>query len=829
MSYSIHDITRLLKAEGNIEKNAVISQLLTDSRQLIQPEQTLFFAIPAHRRDGHDFIQELYEKGVRNFVISQPVPPADFPDANFLKVNDSLHALQQLAAWHRSKFNIPVIGITGSNGKTVVKEWLYQLLYEDFQVVRSPKSYNSQVGVPLSIWQMNEKHQLAIFEAGISKPGEMEKLEEMIRPGIGILTSFGEAHSEGFTSPEEKIKEKTKLFARCQSVVFGREMGPGNFNLEQEHIATYHRDDISFYHWSRNADAWLTITGIKKTEGYTIIQASHKEEKISIEIPFTDDASIENAISCWSLLMVLGVDQSVIRSRMKKLQPVNMRLELKKGRNGCAIINDSYSADLSSLGIALDFMDQQKTELRKTVILSDFLQSSMDDDELYRQVLAGLKKHSVTRLIGIGERISRALRKMKVNVGDLQPEFYPDTEEFLRQLRSSRFRDEIILVKGARVFEFERIVQVLEQKSHQTVLEIDLNAISHNLKQYQSRLKPGTRVMAMVKAFAYGSGGAEIAGILQYHKIDYLGVAYADEGVDLRRAGISVPVMVMNPEENTFSAIVENRLEPEIYSFELLEAWEKFLQNQGLKDYPIHIEIETGMNRLGFAVKDMEVIGEKLKKGSSKLISAFSHFASSEDPKHDDFTRTQFDLFIDAVDGLEKTIGYSFFRHIANSAAILRHPYAQLDMVRLGIGLYGVDQSSSDLDLQTVATLRSTIAQVKDLVPGESVSYNRKGMVDRKTRIATIRIGYADGYPRRLGNGRGKVWLRGKLVPLIGSVCMDMIMVDITGLPDVKEGDEVIIFGRGLPVQELAVWADTIPYEIMTGISQRVKRVYFME
>jgi alanine racemase len=479
------------------------------------------------------------------------------------------------------------------------------------------------------------------------------------------------------------------------------------------------------------------------------------------------------------------------------------------------------------LEIALNFLDQQSSGSKKTVILSDFLQSSMTDAELYEEILESVNRHNVARLIGIGERISSAIIKQN----SLEVEMYPTKEKFLEHFRSSQFKEETILIKGARVFEFEKIVQLLEQKVHQTLLEINLNAIGHNLKEYQRLLRPSTKVMAMVKAFAYGSGGTEIASILQYNKVDYLGVAYADEGVELRKAGIHLPVMVMNPEPNAFEKIVEYNLEPELYSFEILNLFDNFLRQEGLSQYPVHIEIETGMNRLGFAADDIDKLSQALLSASSfRVQSVFTHFAASEEAANDEFTHQQFGLFEKAIKELKEKTGFTFISHIANSAAVVRHPQMQMDMVRLGIGLYGVDSAASDkLNLQPAATLKSTVAQLKHIRKGESVSYNRRGVVTRDSVIATIRIGYADGYPRRLGNGTGKVWIKGKLVPVIGTICMDMFMADVTDIADIKEGDDVIIFGNELPIQQVAEWAATIPYEIMTGISQRVKRVYFEE
>lgn len=806
MKYSIGHIAQILQADALLRTSAQVEHLLIDSRKLFHPADSLFFALKSQRRNGHQFIPELYEKGVRNFIVSEKGDFDKYSEANFLLVADTLTALQDLAAYHRKRFTrpdsekpFPVIGITGSNGKTIVKEWLYQLLHQDYNIVRSPKSYNSQIGVPLSVWQMGEQHNLAIFEAGISKPGEMDKLEKIIQPTIAVLTNIGEAHSEGFISREEKEKEKRLLFRN-----------------------TIHLPP-------------LNILAIEKKTGHSLISAfidHHDPAIITIEIPFTDDASIENAVKCWEVMCWLEVPQPVIQERMKLLQPVNMRLELKKGINHCSLINDSYSADISSLEIALNFLQQQDAGDKRTVILSDFLQTGMNDEQLYQQVAASLIAHKVKRVIAIGEKIGNSLHRLnKEKPLPFLLTLYSSTDDFLQQVRSSSFKEETILIKGARVFTFEKIVHLLEQKVHQTVLEINLNAIAHNLKEYQQILRPGTKVMAMVKAFAYGSGGAEVAGILQYHKADYLAVAYTDEGVELRKAGINLPVMVMNPEENAFEAITEYNLEPELYSFELLESFERHIQSEGLQQFPVHIEIETGMNRLGFSINDMEELGDRLAASAAlKVQSVFSHLAASEEAAQDQFSAFQAASFNNATAILKRKIPYSFLIHIANSAAAIRHPQLQFDMVRLGIGLYGVDSAASGkLNLQTVATLRSTIAQIKDLKAGESVSYNRRGMVDKDSRIATIRIGYADGYPRRLGNGIGKIFVKGKLAPVIGTVCMDMFMADITGIQNVKEGDDVVIFGNELPVTAIAQWANTIPYEIMTGISQRVKRVYFEE
>ena len=823
MHYSIENIARIIDAETAVLRDSSIEHLLLDSRKVHSPANSLFFALKSARRNGHHYIPELYKTGVRNFVISDPVDPEVYPEANFLRVDDTLIALQQLVAHHRGQFSIPVIGITGSNGKTIVKEWLYQLLQDAHSIVRSPKSFNSQIGVPLSVWQMEKGHTLGIFEAGISEQGEMLRLEKIIRPTIGILTTIGEAHSEGFIDQEHKFREKLSLF-RNSGVLLGR-----NTDIAaRREVIEMLGGELRVITWGPEENNEFIVREITKSERATSIRMADHAGETNLTIPFTDDAAIENAITCYCVLRVLETDPQTISEGLQHLQPVNMRLELKKGINQTAIINDSYSADLSSLEMALGFLDQQSQGTKKTVILSDFLQSALSDEELYEFITLSLKKHNVTRLVGIGERISAQL---KAGEEGIETELYSSTEDFIKKFRTSHFKDETILVKGARVFAFERIVQLLEQKVHQTVLEINLNSIAHNLKEYQRFLQPETKLMAMVKAFAYGSGGAEIAGILQFHKVDYLAVAYADEGIELRKAGISLPVMVMNPEETAYAPMAEYDLEPEIFSFNILQSLDTFLQREGIQQYPVHIEIETGMNRLGFDSGEINKLGDLLRASRSFHVkSVFTHLAASEEASQDEFTTEQFRKFEKAAVLLQEKLGYSFLRHIANSAAVIRHPQLQMDMVRLGIGLYGVDSAESNkVNLQTVATLRSTIAQLKNLKAGESVSYNRKGVVDRDSVIATVRLGYADGYPRRLGNKSGKMYIKGKLAPLIGSVCMDMTMIDVTDIPGVREGDEVIVFGKEIPVQQLAEWAGTIPYEIMTGISQRVKRVYFEE
>jgi alanine racemase len=816
--YLIKNICEIISGSFvQYSNNDKVFDLSYDSRKIQSAEKTLFFALKTSHADGHQFIENAYHKGVRNFVVMHPADAGLFPDANFILVENSLLALQKLAAFHRSQFSIPVIGITGSNGKTIVKEWLYQLLQDDYNIVRSPRSYNSQLGVPLSVWQINGQHELGIFEAGISEVDEMQRLEKIIKPTIGILTNIGEAHDAGFSSMDQKKQEKLKLFSNSEVVV-----GPYQL-LEKEKLE-------NIFTWGSALEAKLQLLTIERTIEnlhHTVVHAKLDHENIIIHIPFSDDASIQNAISCTCVLLYLGYETEKINQRLTKLHAIDMRLHFMHGINNCTIINDSYSADLTSFHIALAFLQQQSKRQQRKVILSDFVESGKTDEELYENIASDLKNNRVSSVIAIGEKISAYLPQYINENTSIQT--YTDTDSFIKNFRSSAFQNETILIKGARRFEFERIAKLFEQKVHQTLLEINLNAIAHNLKQYQKLLHKGTRIMAMVKAFAYGSGGAEIASILQFNNVDYLGVAYVDEGVELRKAGITLPIMVMNADESSFKAIIDYNLEPVIYSTELLYRFDNYIKGEGLPSYPIHVEVETGMNRLGFAVDKMEELGVYLNQSALKIVSVFSHLASSEDPLQDDYTMQQYALFQTAIASIKKFISYPFFKHISNSAAIVRHPQLQMDMVRLGIGLYGVEIETNILQLQPVATLRSTIAQIKKLKAGDTVSYNRRGIVKEDATIATVRIGYADGYSRRFGNGVGKMWVKGKFVPVIGTVCMDMTMIDVTGMANIKEGDEVIVFGKDLPVQKMASWIDTIPYEIMTTISQRVKRVYFQE
>jgi alanine racemase len=724
-------------------------------------------------------------------------------------------ALQDLSAAHRSKFNCPVIGITGSNGKTIVKEWLYQLLVPESNIVRSPKSYNSQIGVPVSVWEMNEENDLAIFEVGISKSGEMEHLARIIRPTIGILTNIGEAHSAGFESINEKIKEKLKLFE-----------GVDLFIYSDKYLDQYDGEipGKNKFTWNYRGHANLEVFDDEVLEDrFQFLRARFNGKDVQAMIPFTDQASIENAIICWASLLAMGYEPEEADKRLEKLIPVGMRLELKNGINNCSVIDDSYSLDLSSLAIALDFLKQQNQHQRRTLILSDI--PGTDSEAVYEQVRNLLENKSVDRLIAVGEQIS----KFAVDY-PFETDYFDTTADLLENFTSIKFHNETILLKGARSFEFERISLLLTQKVHETVLEINLNALEHNLNHYKLELGVGTKIMAMVKAFSYGSGSFEIANLLEFNKVDYLAVAYADEGVALRNAGCSLPIMVMSPDAMAFETIIQHKLEPEIFSTRVLNQMIEVLNRKNLENYPVHIKLDTGMHRLGFMEAELDELLEILinTKGI-RIQSVFSHLVASENPKHDDFTGKQIDLFLRLAERISKNLNYPFMKHIANTSGISRWPDSRFDMVRLGIGLYGIDTAyDSKSPLQTVTSLKTIISQIKNIPAGDTIGYGREGKMPKGGKIATVKIGYADGYRRELGNGKGKMIIRGMVVPTIGKICMDMCMLNITGI-EAAEGDEVIVFNDQIRVEDIARQLETIPYEVLTGISQRVKRIYYYE
>ncbi len=817
-SYKIKNIAAIIESNALlINEDDNIQYLVFDSRKIVDSQLSLFFALRSNR-DGHIFLKDAYTRGIRNFVVEKErVHFSDFPDANFLEVEDVLQALQALAAYHRAQFKYPVIAIAGSNGKTIVKDWLYQLLSPDLAIVRSPKSFNSQIGVALSLWQLSDDYNLAIIEAGISKPNEMESLQKMINPTIGVLTNIKKAHFENFESKDEKIREKMKLFKNVDLFIYS-----------PEYISKKYSDNINgvTFSWGQEPACNLNLVSSVRTDtGTRMLTAKYKGEAVQIEIPFQDDASMENALICWSVLLALDVPPQVIEERMKSLTAVKMRLEMKDGINNSSIIDDSYSCDVSSLTIALDFLQQQNQHQKRSLILSDIPEIGTNKEKIYRNVSELIENRKIDRFIGIGDEISEFSNLFKPN-----SKFFPTTNAFLKHLDEFKFQDETILIKGARKFSFEAISKALSSKVHDTSLEINLNALENNLKFYKNHLKPKTKLMVMVKAFSYGSGSFEIANLLQFNQVDYLAVAYVDEGITLRNSGIKLPIMVMSPDLLSLENIVEYKLEPEIFSFQHLHAFLTFLNKTETKHYPIHLKLDSGMHRLGFNPEDLGKIVDIIKASDRvKVASVFSHLAGSDNPVHDDFSRKQIAILNAFSGSLEKELGYHFLTHIANTAAILRFPEAELDMVRLGVGLYGINSfSNQHQSLETVATLKTVISQIKEVDANETIGYGRRGQLSAKGKIAIVKIGYADGYNRRFGNGVGKMLVNGSLVPTIGDICMDMCMLDIANV-DVKEGDEVIVFGENPRIEELAKDIGTISYELLAGISQRVKRVYFYE
>ena len=826
--YSVKKIAEIIHAATLQESlNTEITELIIDSRAVNYPNKSIFFAIVGERNNGHNYITELYEKGVRNFVIQEKISINFFKDCNILRVDNTLQALQMLAAFKRKQFSIPVIGITGSNGKTIVKEWLYQLLNTEFIICRSPKSYNSQVGVPLSVWQLNEQHTLGIFEAGISEPHKMNLLEKVIAPTIGIFTNIGNAHNEGFENLEQKVAEKFNLFKHVQCLIYCKD-----YALIHTHISNYNNSHsqlktINTFTWSKKNKADLVVSKITHQAQNTHIQAVYNNSFVAIKIPFTDAASIENAINCWCAMIHLGIEQQVIEENMLLLSPVAMRLELKEAINNCLVINDFYNSDINSLSIALDYLNAQPFA-KKTLIISDILQTGLTEQDLFEKLEALIKSKNLSKVIGIGNMFEANNQAHLIFT-----ETYKTTDDFIKNFDALTFNAEAILLKGARVFQFEKISELLQQKSHETILEINLNALLNNYNFYRSKLKPNVKMMAMVKAFSYGSGSYEVANLLQYNRVDYLAVAYADEGVELRKRGIKTPIMVMNITANSFSKLLEYDLEPEIYSKNLLAQicnWSKLSIAHG-KQLNIHLKIDTGMHRLGFMPEEVDAAIHAIKiNGLLKVTSVFSHLVASDNTEHDNFSNVQIKLFDETCALIETQLNYTFMKHILNSGGITRFVEAQYSMVRIGIGLYGISNTENEKPfLENVCTLKTIISQIKKLETGNSIGYSRAGKIDKPTQTATIPIGYADGFSRSLGNGNYTVLVNGKEAKTIGNICMDMSMLDITNIV-CEEGDEVIIFGNDYKsIYDFADALHTITYEALTGISERVKRIFVKE
>lgn len=823
MEYSINQIATVLQAEL-IQQNGpeVIQEISIDSRKIVFSQHALFFAIVGKFKNGHQFIQQAYDAGVRAFVVSEVnADLLQFSDITLLKVANTLQALQVLAAFHRHQFSYPVVGITGSNGKTIVKEWLAQLIGNDKKVVKSPQSYNSQVGVPLSVWQMTDKNNWAIFEAGISEQNEMTDLANIIHPDYGVFTNLGAAHAENFSSTEQKFNEKIQLFKNTKIVVYNSDDEALQSCIEQYRMET----ETAFVSWGSNLDATYHQLEKEKLGSQTAVTFLKNQEKITVLLPFVDKASIQNALNAWVLLHHLGWDKTILQERLLELKSLPMRQEIKNGKNNCTIINDTYSADINSLRIALDTLLHLRQHQKKTLILSDLLQTGENDQVLYQQVADLLKDKQISKFVGIGAQ----LILNKETFEEVEAYFYPTVEAFLSDFDHLSFSQEDILVKGARVFEFEKITYLLEDKSHQTVLEINMNAMMHNLNAYRQMVHPSTKMMVMVKASAYGAGSAEVANMLQYQKVDYLTVAYVDEGVELRRDGITLPIMVMRPETAHFDIMIQHQLEPEIYN---LHSFEAYAQTAKLYDVApgIHLKIDTGMHRLGFELHDLPQLKELLVQYPSiKVNSIFTHLAGADDDMHDRFSLQQIEIYDKANAEIVEVLNYQPLRHVLNTAGITRFSAHQKDMVRLGIGFYGISSVPEfQTKLEDVITLKSIIAQIRKVKKGDSIGYSRSSICERDSLIATVPVGYADGLSRRLSNGNGRMYVNGKMAPIIGRICMDLTMIDVTDIV-CEEGDAVEVFGKNNTIIDMANSLETIPYEIIVGISSRVKRVYVQD
>ena len=791
-----------------------ITEYSIDSRSVVTPEHTLFFALTGNNHNGHDYLRTLYTDGVRAFVISEFREEFNqLTGANFIVVENVLTALQQLAAHHRQHTQAEVIGITGSNGKTVVKEWLYQLLANDHAVYRSPRSYNSQVGVPLSLLGIDPKTEIAIIEAGISQKGEMQHLQQMIQPTIGIFTHLGDAHGENFASREEKLAEKAQLFTSCQWVI-------GQTGEALEYIKTRVPSTTSFLLWGEDPKADIHVKTMNIALGHREVQVTFGNKHFILDIPFPDIASYENCMNAVSILLLKQYSPDVITSRVQQLSAIAMRMEIKDGINNCTLVNDYYNSDPSSFQLALNILATQDASKERVVILSDFMDTGKAGDDLYPSIAETLRQANISLFIGIGKHLSGHRHDFSAN-----SRFYEDTEHFLRQEERDNFNNQIILIKGARAFQFEYIAGFLQKQSHSTILEVDLDAMVHNLNHFRSLTD--AHIAVMVKAFSYGSGSREIASLLQYHRVDYLMVAFADEGIELRAAGITIPIAVMNPEREAFDNMIMFNLEPEIYALDILEDFNRALNKHGIKRFPVHIKLNTGMNRSGFDEQDLTQLLEFFKTERSVYIrSMFSHLAGSDETMHDEFTLGQIHLFERMTERIQAQFNYKIWRHILNSAGIERFPQYHFDMVRLGIGLHGI--SATHANLQPVSSFKTYISSIREVPEGQSIGYGRKSYTTRPSRIAVIPVGYADGLNRHLSNRVGNVFVKGERVPIIGNICMDTCMIDVTDT-NATVGDEVEIFGKHILVTELSEQLGTIPYEILTGISHRVKRVYYKE
>lgn len=818
MQYKLPQIAKMAKGTLTGNNNLRVTILLTDSRKLHHPEGVLFIAIRG-ATDGHNYIRQMLNSGVKTFLVEYWPEYLNLPpDAARIKVENTVTALQNIAKEHRKQFNIPIIGITGSNGKTIVKEWISHCLQPEMQVTRNPKSYNSQIGVPLSVWELSNRSEIGIFEAGISQPCEMELIEAVIAPTIGVFTNIGDAHQENFNDKYQKLLEKSKLFVNSKTIIT-----PSIDKFAVETLKNIYPKKEMFT-WGYNTDDTVKILNQQTINQATLINIDYKNQQFYCTIPFTDNASINNTTTVIGFLLYFGYTPQIIQQRINQLQRVDMRLEMKEGKNNCTIIDDSYNSDIVSLASSLEYLELQHQQPNKTVIISDILQSGLPQKTLYKQVAELIRFYSHNLFIGVGEQIS----KYSELFGD-NSIFFKTTADLYSYFENTPPANTIILLKGSRFFRFEEISKLLQRKQHRTVMEINLDAMISNLRYFRSQLNQQTKIIVMLKAFGYGNGTFELANILQHHKVDYFAVAFTDEGIALRKSGIKIPIMVMNPSIETISEIIEYSLEPEIYNFDFLQAIDTYLEQKSIINFPVHIKIDTGMNRSGFKTNDIAALCNSLKNTKTlKTVSVFSHLASSDEPLHDKFTIKQITEFEGITKQLSQQTNHKFFRHILNSAGIERFIQYQFEGVRLGIGLYGISTTNNKA-IRHVASLKTSIMQIKEVNTCETVGYGLKGKVNKNSKIAIIPIGYADGFRRSLGNGNGKVWIKGCTAPTIGNICMDICMIDVTEIDDVSAGEEVVIFGEPLPLPEIASDMNTIPYEVITGISERIKRVYYQE
>uniref|UniRef100_UPI0040478F1F bifunctional UDP-N-acetylmuramoyl-tripeptide:D-alanyl-D-alanine ligase/alanine racemase n=1 Tax=Algoriphagus sp. TaxID=1872435 RepID=UPI0040478F1F len=797
-----------------------IAQISIDSRQVLHPQQNLFVALKGAKADGISFVPELLNLGVSYFLVDDQtsIPSSWLDRGYFIQVKDTRIALQSLATYQRVQFTKPVVGITGSNGKTIVKEWLGQVLSQQFAVAKSPKSYNSQVGVPLSIFGIQSYHQVALLEAGVSKTGDMDTLAKMIQPGLGIFTNIGSAHEEGFPDIKEKIAEKLKLFAGVNFLLYCKDHDLLAQEIEQQ-LPTEKR--IS---WSKKAGAEYLVSWKNQETHSRIVVMKSDGQTFTFQVPFTDQASLENVTHVILASLSLGQEVKSIQEGLSHLMPVDMRLTLKPGLNDSLLIDDTYNNDLAGLKVALEFLSQQRPKRSKILIISDLLQQGLPE-KVYKEVADLIQSYGIDQVIGVGTQIQHLETLLGKGVRT-----FSNTEQLLLELQPEQFQNDLILITGAREYTFERVVNRLQQRIHGTTLEINLNALTHNFNFYKRQLAPSTRVMVMVKAFAYGGGAAEIANHLQTLGADYLAVAYTDEGVSLRKQGIQLPIMVLNPVEESFDLLSQYQLEPVVFSPEFFRKLGAYVQHQSLQ-LSIHLDLDTGMNRLGFEQEQLVELMDLIQQYPQlQLASVYTHLVGADEEVHDDFSQHQLQQFQEMSESICSILSYKPLRHALNSAGIVRYPDFQLDMVRLGIGLYGVEVTGKhDRSLKAVSTLKTTISQVKTLAAGATVGYSRKGSLPEGGRIATLALGYADGYDRRFSQGKGYVLIDSKKAPVIGNVCMDMVMVDVSAIPGVKAGDEAIVYGEEISLKELADCIGTIPYELLTNISGRVKRVYYLD